>query len=83
MVRISFGVDAGNRWEVCLWGQGWNCIQMGLKVNEFKKIKNDIKQIDFMALFFTVLARTKSKKLNDLIYLRNLSCGHYLHAKKQ
>ena len=53
------------------------------RVNEFKKIKKDIKQIDFMALFFMVLARTKSKKVNNLICLRNLSCGHYLHSKKQ
>ncbi len=47
------------------------------RVNEFKKIKKDIKQIDFMSLFFMTLARTKSKKLNDLIYLRNLSCGSF------
>ncbi len=47
------------------------------RVNEFNKIKKDIRQIDFMSLFFMTLSRTKSKKLNDLIYLRNLSCGKF------
>lgn len=47
------------------------------RVNEFNKMKKDIKQIDFMSLFFMTLSRTKSKKLNDLICLRNLSCGHF------
>ncbi len=42
-------------------------------VIEFKKIKKDIKEIDFMSLFFMTLARTKSKKLHDLIHLRTLS----------
>ncbi len=43
------------------------------RVNEFKKIKKYIKEIDFMSLFFMTLARTKSKKLHDLIHLRTLS----------
>jgi hypothetical protein len=43
------------------------------KLIEFKKIKNDIKEIDFISLFFMTLARTKSKKLHDLIHLRTLS----------
>jgi len=42
-------------------------------VIEFKKIKKDIKEVDFMSLFFMTLARTKSKKLHDLIHLRTLS----------
>lgn len=42
------------------------------KVIEFKKIKNKIKYINYNALFYTTLSRTNSKKLHDLIHLRNL-----------
>ena len=43
------------------------------QVFEFKKFRKEIKLLDFMSLFFMTLARTKSRRLHDLVHLRNLS----------
>jgi hypothetical protein len=40
---------------------------------QFKKFKNEIKQLNLMSLFFEILSRTKSKQIQDLVALKNLS----------
>ena len=48
---------------------GFNMI--GQTIFEFEKIS--IKHIDYMALFFTSLARTENKKIQEFLSLKNLS----------
>ena len=42
-------------------------------VFEFKKFKSEIKQLNFMSLFFETLSRSKSKQIQNLVALKNLS----------
>ena len=43
------------------------------EIFQFKKFRKEIKLLDFMSLFFMTLARTNSRRLHDLVHLRNLS----------
>ncbi len=55
---------------------------MGQTIFKFEKIS--IKHIDFMALFFTSLARTENKKIQEFLSLKNLSGNDKVfHLRKQ
>ena len=76
ILMIGFELEEYNKYNELKSNTNVHMVSMSKASNdifEFKKFRKEIKLLDFMSLFFMTLSRTNSRRLHDLVHLRNLS----------
>jgi hypothetical protein len=76
ILMIGFELEEYNKYNELKSNTNVHIVSMSKACNEifeFKKFRKEIKLLDFMSLFFMTLSRTNSRRLHDLVHLRNLS----------